>query len=90
MDANQPNPQARNGHAEALGQPFFDASARGNHSIISIPAMAVQPGWQLPIGLPGQQQPNQPGTNGPGGLNTNPGNRTTRNQNNRDNKLRFP
>jgi type II secretion system protein J len=56
--------------------------------IISIPAMAVQPGWQLPIGLPGQQQPNQPGTNGPGGLNTNPGNQG--NQNNRDNKLRFP
>jgi type II secretion system protein J len=55
--------------------------------IISIPAMAVQPGWQLPIGLPGQQQPNQPGTNGPGGLNTNPG---PGNQNNRDNKLRFP
>jgi hypothetical protein len=57
--------------------------------IISIPAMAVQPGWQLPIGLPGQQQPNQPGTNGPGGgINTNPGNQS--NQNNRDNKLRFP
>jgi len=54
--------------------------------IISIPAMAVQPGWQLPIGLPGQQ-PNQPGTNGPGGLNTNPGNQG--NQNNRDNKPRF-
>jgi prepilin-type N-terminal cleavage/methylation domain-containing protein len=40
--------------------------------IISIPATAVQPGWQLPMGLPGQN-PNQFGTNGPPG-NFNTGN----------------
>jgi type II secretion system protein J len=38
--------------------------------IVSIPAMAVQPGWQLPMGFPGQN-PNQFGTNTPpGGVNT--------------------
>jgi type II secretion system protein J len=51
--------------------------------IISIPAMAVQPGWQLPIGSPGQQ-PNQFGTNTPPGIN--PGQNP---QNGRDNKLRL-
>lgn len=38
--------------------------------IVSIPAMAVQPGWQLPM-VPGQ--PNQFGTNVPGGINNRPG-----------------
>ena len=51
--------------------------------IISIPAMAVQPGWQLPIGFPGQQQ-NPFGTNGQPGIN--PGQNI---QNGRDNKLRL-
>jgi len=56
--------------------------------IVSIPAMAVQPGWQMPAGLPGQQQPNQFGTNAIGnGLNGNPG--FQNNQNNRDMKTRF-
>lgn len=56
--------------------------------IVSIPAMAVQPGWQMPAGLPGQQQPNQFGTNAIGnGLNGNPG--MQNNQNNRDMKTRF-
>jgi hypothetical protein len=42
--------------------------------IVSIPAIAVQPGWQMPMGLPGQQQPNQFGTNAVGnGLNGNRG-----------------
>ncbi len=46
--------------------------------IVAIPAMAVQPGWQQPMGFPGQQQPNQFGTNGvppgnpPGFNNPNP------------------
>jgi type II secretion system protein J len=40
--------------------------------IVSIPAMAVQPGWQMPMAPPGQQ--NQFGTNAVGnGLNGNPG-----------------
>lgn len=56
--------------------------------IVSIPAMAVQPGWQMPGGLPGQQQPNQFGTNAIGnGLNGNPG--IQNNPNNRDMKTRF-
>jgi type II secretion system protein J len=55
--------------------------------IVSIPAMAVQPGWQMPIGLPGQGQQNQNGTNGPG-FNTNPPIQNN-GQNNRDNKVRL-
>lgn len=40
--------------------------------IVSIPAIAVQPGWQMPMAPPGQQ--NQFGTNAVGnGLNSNPG-----------------
>ena len=40
--------------------------------IVSIPAMAVQPGWQQPM-APGQPQQNQFGTNGVGGFNTGQG-----------------
>jgi type II secretion system protein J len=48
--------------------------------IVSIPAMAVQPGWQMPMAPPGQQ--NQFGTNAIGnGLNGNQG--IQNNQNNR-------
>jgi len=54
--------------------------------IVSIPAMAVQPGWQLPMGLPGQQNPNQFGTNGPpGGFNTGQGGQGAQNG-----KMRLP
>jgi type II secretion system protein J len=51
--------------------------------IVSIPAMAVQPGWQMPMAPPGQ--PNQFGTNAIGnGLNGNQGI-----QNNPNTKTRF-
>lgn len=51
--------------------------------IVSIPAMAVQPGWQMPMAPPGQQ--NQFGTNAMGnGLNGNQG--IQNNQNNQNMK----
>src|SRR2546430_1956016 len=51
--------------------------------IVSIPAMAVQPGWQMPMAPPGQQ--NQFGTNAMGnGLNGNQG--IQNNQNNQNNR----
>jgi type II secretion system protein J len=51
--------------------------------IVSIPAMAVQPGWQSPMAPPGQQ--NQFGTNAMGnGLNGNQG--IQNNQNNQNNR----
>jgi type II secretion system protein J len=40
--------------------------------IVSIPAMAVQPGWQMPMAPPGQLN-NQFQTNNPGGFNTSQG-----------------
>ena len=54
--------------------------------IVSIPAMAVQPGWQMPMAPPGPQ--NQLGTNAVGnGLNGNQGNQGI--QNNRGMKSGF-
>jgi hypothetical protein len=51
--------------------------------IVSIPAIAVQPGWQMPMAPPGQQ--NQFGTNAMGnGLNGNQG--IQNNQNNQNNR----